>query len=421
MTIDMTKRFIMESKNIRIATSGIYDYAYEELDSLGLTLPCGAQKKKIYKVYRPAIVMEKSKDKFKMLPLTHHHPAVPVDDVNFRDLVIGYTGDTVWVDHLDNRDEVGIRAMCVLYDSEALDAYERGEIQLSAGYHAIFDWAKGTAPDGQDYDIIMKDIISVNHVALLPLGRGGSDASIMDGAPEGNDNASKDHVKEEDRQIIKATSRQIEKLNPIRITENNYTNSEIQDIYSKLPEGENKTDGRKVRFVKSSLGKILRHKGFDMKKIIPILDTIYNTSIPLDFKEERKQKIRPDGTVHKEHSNFVGYHNYLNKIKDNGNEYFIRLTVQEKKTNKKDFNPNEFHSAYVSDIELYNNNAETAPVTSQIINRATDELLGTDKILLQIFKKIKSEEENNHIHDEKALKSIFEIYQRDIFEIAKAL
>jgi len=177
-----------ELKNIRIAVSGIYEYAFSELPCLRVPLPgSGApdwvEKKDIYKIYRPANVLMAACDKFKMLPLTHHHPQTPVSGSNFRDLAIGYTGENPWVDYLDDKDEVGIRSNVLLYDNEALSAYENGEVQLSPGYIADFEWQKGTDLHGNEYDIVMKAITDVNHLALLPAGRGGEDAVVMDAAP----------------------------------------------------------------------------------------------------------------------------------------------------------------------------------------------------------------------------------------------
>ena len=142
------------------------------------------EEKRIYKVYRPALVLAEACDKFKLLPLTHHHPKDPVDEQNFRKLTIGYTGENPTVDYLEQRHEVGIKSNVLLYDQEALDAYNRGEIQLSPGYYADFEWRKGKSPDGQDYDIVMTEIEDVNHLALLPAGRGGSDAVVLDNAPQ---------------------------------------------------------------------------------------------------------------------------------------------------------------------------------------------------------------------------------------------
>lgn len=178
-----------ELKNIRIAVSGLYDYALEELPTLRVPLPGhGApewvEEKRLYKVYRPAPVLAAACDKFKMLPLTHHHPKAPVDGQNFRDLALGYTGENPWVDYIKETDEVGIRSTVMMYDDEALRAYENGEVQLSPGYIAVFEWKKGVAPNGEEYDIVMKEITDVNHIALLPNGRGGKYAVVLDNAPK---------------------------------------------------------------------------------------------------------------------------------------------------------------------------------------------------------------------------------------------
>lgn len=176
-----------ELKNIRIAVSGIYDYAKEELASLRLSLedaPEWVEDKPMYRVYRPACVIAKAVDMFKLLPLTHKHPPFPVDGVNFRDLAVGYTGENPRVDYVEEAGEVGIRSTMMMYDDEILSAYENGEIQLSPGYNAEFEWKKGKAPNGEEYDIIMKEITGVNHLALLPKGRGGEFAVVLDGAPE---------------------------------------------------------------------------------------------------------------------------------------------------------------------------------------------------------------------------------------------
>ena len=176
-----------ELKNIRLAVSGIYDYALEEIPTLRIPMPGhGApdwvEEKRLYQVYRPPFVLAAACDKFKMLPLTHHHPRLPVDGQNFRDLALGYTGENPTVDYVKEKNEVGIRSTLMMYDDEALLAYENGEIQLSPGYVAVFEWQKGTSPDGQPYDIVMKEITDVNHVALLPKGRGGEYAVVMDEA-----------------------------------------------------------------------------------------------------------------------------------------------------------------------------------------------------------------------------------------------
>lgn len=146
--------------------------------------PEWAQKKDIYKVYRSANVLAAACSKFKLLPLTHHHPSALVDSRNFRDLTIGYTGENPYIDYLGDKDEIGIRSNVLLYDDEAQGAYERGEKQLSPGYIATFEWQQGKSPHGESYDIVMKEICDVNHLALLPSGRGGENAVVLDKEPE---------------------------------------------------------------------------------------------------------------------------------------------------------------------------------------------------------------------------------------------
>ena len=44
--------------------------------------------------------------------------------------------------------------------------------------------AKRSEPARRAYDIVMKEISDVNHLALLPAGRGGEDAVVLDKEPE---------------------------------------------------------------------------------------------------------------------------------------------------------------------------------------------------------------------------------------------
>lgn len=292
-----------ELKNIRIAVSGIYAYALEEIPTLRLPLPGqGApdwvEKKQIYKIYRPAFVLAAACDKFKMLPLTHHHPNTPVDGQNFRRLAVGYTGENPFIDWIKDTDEVGIRSTVMIYDDEALDAYERGEIQLSPGYVASFEWQKGKAPDGQEYDIVMKEITDVNHLALLPAGRGGEYAVVMDGlchkgqldgykdkvsvfslakirieaesndgAPKGNDNASKDHVKKEDDGLDEKEKTHLHNLLKINAVEfpvvefneenyKKYLGSPLETPMGKVKLGENQFEKLKSKNRQNLIGAI---------------------------------------------------------------------------------------------------------------------------------------------------------------------
>ena len=322
-----------ELKNIRIAVSGIYDYALEEIPTLRLPLPGQgapdwAEKKQIYKIYRPAFVLAAACDKFKMLPLTHHHPSMPVDGQNFRRLAVGYTGENPFVDWIKDTDEVGIRSTVMIYDDEALNAYERGEIQLSPGYVASFEWQKGKAPDGQEYDIVMKEITDVNHLALLPAGRGGEYAVVMDGAkrepsvfdlartkdgaPKGNDNASKDHVKKEEKSNDEWRAEIKQELKPILHTD---IKNEATGINAKIAmEGLNKmTSGPAIK--KSVDNGFTGSQHFEaVKKIVDL------------YKKARLIKTHADknGSKDVQIKRFVAQ----DKMKD-GTNYDALITVKE--------------------------------------------------------------------------------------------
>ena len=117
-----------------------------------------------------------------------------------------------------------------------------------------------------------------------------------------------------------------------------------EGIVSGFEDPTNVIDGRKAKFVMDAVGKIIGHK---------------------------------DHT-----SNFVGYHHYGNKILLEGKEYFVRLTVQEVKTRKKDFIPNQIHSAHITDVEIYNTDAS---VNSGIIDPATKSIGKKSDAKLQKF------------------------------------
>jgi hypothetical protein len=180
---------------------------------------------------------------------------------------------------------------------------------------------------------------------------------------------------------------QIDNLVPIIIETNVLTENQALKAYLALHNEKNKQDGRIIRFVKNTFGKIVRHKGVDTKQIIPLLDKLFADSVPLYSEYPTPM------TGHKEHSNFEMYHNYLNKINLNGKDYFVRLTVQQLKTRTKNFIPNELHNTFISEIQSVNpvsrpdpqhrlqaeqkltdriTNASGSPVNSQDINRATD-------------------------------------------------
>ncbi len=142
---------------------------------------------------------------------------------------------------------------------------------------------------------------------------------------------------------------QINALTPVHIKPITLTKEQLKIIYNALPNGKNIIDNREIRFVHSTLGKILRHKGFHTALIIPYLKDIFDNAIFLYSEVEREQAGN-----HKKHPNIKGYHNYLGKIQIDNEEYFVRFTIQEEKTKKPHHTPNMLHSTYVSSIQTIN-------------------------------------------------------------------
>ena len=166
-------------RNVIIARSGVYEYYPSDLKALRLIDP--PERKDVYRVYRPAIVLTKHKDKFTKLPLTKEHPTINggfVAPGNFQDLAIGWSGDTSEIVMMPDSQEIGIQSTCQLMDEQALSYYDSGFRDVSPGYLALFEWAKGETVDGEAYDIIMTDIELVNHLAFTQSGRGGQGVAM---------------------------------------------------------------------------------------------------------------------------------------------------------------------------------------------------------------------------------------------------
>lgn len=421
--------------------SGLYDYAFEEIPTLRIPMPGQgapewAEKKRLYKVYRPAPVLAAACEKFKMLPLTHHHPKTLVDGQNFRDLALGYTGENPWVDYLKEKDEVGIRSTLMLYDDEALQAYENGEVQLSPGYVANFEWKRGNAPNGEEYDIIMKEITDVNHVALLPAGRGGEYAVVIDKAPEResvfdlvrtkdgaplrNQNAKKDHTKEDEEkhynessEELKENFKKLESLKPVSIDSNrNITDQkEAEQIFRDLGEVTNKSDGRKADFAVQTVGKLLRHKGFEYGKVLESAGDLFKNAQKIYSNAEEQKE------GHKAHPNVVAYHNYVNKIALNGKEYYIRFTTRELVAKKVKL-PDNIHSCAVSEIALYENKKASSTNVSGSTPGENSNQPFIDSRLSDFFKSVKQDSVTDGINEEVILYTVVSPKVKSVFEIA---
>lgn len=176
----MTKEL---EKTVSIARSGVQQYLRSEIPGLRVgPIPPQHADKKIFNVYRPAHVLAASKDLFAKRPFIYTHKG-EVTEKNFSEWAEGWTGDSVEVDLNSDQTEAIIKSTLSIWGAEAKEAYGDGEREVSPWYYGQFSWADGVAPDGQEYQIIMDRIDEVNHVALVPEGRGGPDAAILDHKP----------------------------------------------------------------------------------------------------------------------------------------------------------------------------------------------------------------------------------------------
>ena len=168
------------SKRVAIARSGVYKYRAEEVPGFGLSVPPEKKGQVFFGVFRPPEVLRKAKDKFARLPITLEHPRAMVDGNNYRDLAMGWTGDSVEAELVADSKDVLLLSTLTLADNEAISAYYRGIVEVSPGYRGLFVWASGISPSGEAYDIRMDDVTEVNHLALTRKGKGGSATCVFD-------------------------------------------------------------------------------------------------------------------------------------------------------------------------------------------------------------------------------------------------
>lgn len=134
-----------------------------------------------------------------------------------------------------------------------------------------------------------------------------------------------------------------------------------EEVFSSFGEVKNVRYGTYATFPKSMVGKIIKHKGFDVSQIIADIPHLFSSSVLAFVEPEYKRE------GHKEHPNILAYHHYVNKFKANGKTYYIRFSLREEKTKdeQKRNGKRILHSTGISDIEIYEDNKKD--VSSQRI------------------------------------------------------
>lgn len=151
-----------------VARTGVQEYLGTEVDEDNAL---GLRDKPIVRVYRSPEAVRDSLTGFSHAPITIGHPSDLVDAKNWKDLAVGEVStEATW-------DGQRVRLPLILKDHRGIDAVSQGHRELSAGYTSGLIVKDGVSPEGEAYDAEQVDI-KINHVALVPRGRAGSDFRI---------------------------------------------------------------------------------------------------------------------------------------------------------------------------------------------------------------------------------------------------
>lgn len=150
----------------RFARSGVYTYSGSEVGRPDLAT---------VNVYRPEseVFDQAAMASFGHKAITIGHPSEAVSAGNWKDHSVGWTEGKI------ARDGEFVEIPLMLADASAVQAYEGGARELSAGYTSDLTWGDGVAPDGTPYQATMRQIRG-NHIALVAKGRAGSACRIGD-------------------------------------------------------------------------------------------------------------------------------------------------------------------------------------------------------------------------------------------------
>jgi len=124
---------------------------------------------------------------------------------------------------------------------------------------------------------------------------------------------------------------------------------EVEYIVRSFGPIKNINDGRIAEIPISTIGKIIKHKGYDISRIINSIPILYKKS----FLGWSEPEIHRKG--HKYHPNIKEFHHYINKFSDGITEYFIRFTLNEERVKKVKIGKNYIHSTFISRVTIYKN------------------------------------------------------------------
>ena len=169
----------IEQKDVILCRSGKQLYHRSELEGFISQGNEPKVQKDWYIEYRPASVVVKAQSLCKSLPVTKEHPEDWVTPQTFSSLAGGTTDKEVEIVALDGESEgeIGIKSNLTFYTDELYNYYKENK-EVSLGYTCRKHWVDN--PEEVGYDIILDEILEVNHLAITRAGRGGSSVAILD-------------------------------------------------------------------------------------------------------------------------------------------------------------------------------------------------------------------------------------------------
>ena len=139
----------------------------------------GMADRAVVRVYRPAdeVFSMASIATYARKPITMGHPRDGVSPATWKDLAVGE------IDRDVMRDGEFVSVPLLFRDAAAVAAMQAmgGPRELSMGYDAKIELRDGVTPSGEPYDAVMTDL-KMNHVAVVPVARGGAELRTFDGA-----------------------------------------------------------------------------------------------------------------------------------------------------------------------------------------------------------------------------------------------
>lgn len=152
----------------RVARTGIQLYRADEVGFDG-------EPDRAIRVYRPPeeVFAKDAMASYAFRPVTVNHPPVMVDASNWKEYSRGQTSGDIL------RDGEYVRVPLILMDAAAIDDWRRGVKELSMGYTMDLEIVDGTTPEGEQYDAVQRNL-RMNHLALVPRARGGSQLKLGD-------------------------------------------------------------------------------------------------------------------------------------------------------------------------------------------------------------------------------------------------